>query len=312
MIAKVASNIKTAQSIQKEHYDKKHQRQEFNVGDQVLLKNLVREDRKGGRFTERRTGPYTVAEVCGKNTYLLSDQSKVLKKKVNSKNLTRYIVQPSSRSKKHKANEEPQGAPAPKRTRLEKNPRPVAGNSPEITQSIPADCISITPVCEDWQKFHSGQLNLDFVSSTRIKHGSSACNIPTNQPLKTCRIEPDGNCLFRSFSQILTGTQENNSQLRAIIVSFILDNGSLLQSVCTNVEEHINTSKMANHGTWGTEIEIFAMATILNCRIYVYSKHGKDNNWLEYKRLKTDMKDIHADEVIMISNMSHHYEPAIC
>ena len=42
MIAKVASNIKAAQTIQKKHYDRKHQSQEFNAGDQVLLKNPVR------------------------------------------------------------------------------------------------------------------------------------------------------------------------------------------------------------------------------------------------------------------------------
>ena len=174
------------------------------------------------------------------------------------------------------------------------------------------DSITVTPVCEDWQKYHSGQLNLDIVSSTRIKHGSGTCTIAINQPLKTCRIEPDGNCLFRCFSQILTGTQENHGKLRAMIVSFILDNGSLFHSVCSSVVEHINTSKMAHLGTWGTEIEIFAMATILNSRIYVYSKCGEAKKWLEYKPLNTDVKGIHAYEVLMIRNLSNHFEPAIC
>lgn len=237
----------------------------------------------------------------------------MLKKKVNSTNLTRYIEQPSSPSKKHKTSEEPEDAPAPKRTRLlEKNSsKPVIDNSPEITQSISTYSITVTPFCEDWQKYHSRQLNLDFVGSTRIKHGSGPCSRPINQPLGTCRIKPDGNCLFRSSSQILTGAQESHSLLRAITVSFILENVSLFQSVCSSVVEHINTSKMAHLGTWGTEVEIFAMATILNSRIYVYSKYGNDNKWLVYKPLKTDMKDIHADEVIMISNLSHHFEPAI-
>jgi len=112
-----------------------------------------------------------VAEVCGKNTYLLSDQNKVLKKKVNSTNLTRYIQQPPSPGRKHKTSEEPEGAPAPKRTRLleKKSSRPVIDNLPEITQSMSTDSITVTPVCEDWQKYHSGQLNLDIVSSIRIK-----------------------------------------------------------------------------------------------------------------------------------------------
>ena len=68
-LAKVSTNIEAAQKVQKENYDKKHEKQEFSVGNRVLLKNLIRQDRKGGRFTERRTGPYTIAEVCSINTY---------------------------------------------------------------------------------------------------------------------------------------------------------------------------------------------------------------------------------------------------
>jgi len=122
-------------------------------------------DRKGGRFTERRTGPSTVAEVCGKNTYRLSDQ-----KKVNSTNLTRYVEQSSSPIKKHKTYEGPQSAPAPKRTKLleKTSSKPVVDNSLEITQSMSTDSITVTPVCEDWQKFHSKQLNFDFERSTKF------------------------------------------------------------------------------------------------------------------------------------------------
>lgn len=183
------------------------------------------------------------------------------------------------------------------------------GNLRRALFAMSTDSITVIPVCEEWQKCHSNQLNLDFVRSNGIKHGSGTFNIAINQSLKTCRITPDGNCLFRSFSQILTGTQENHDLLRATTVSFMMANASLFENVCSSVEEHISTSKMAQLGNWGTEVEIFAMATILNCRIYVYSKCGNDNQWLEYKPLKTDTEDIHTDEVVMISNLSHHFEP---
>ncbi|XP_068224267.1 uncharacterized protein [Palaemon carinicauda] len=63
MLSKVTANINTAQQTQKMQYNKRREHPSYNVGDIVLLKNLVRVDRKGGRFQERRTGPYNVSET---------------------------------------------------------------------------------------------------------------------------------------------------------------------------------------------------------------------------------------------------------
>ena len=69
---------------------------------------------------------------------------------------------------------------------------------------------------------------------------------------------------------------------------------------------------MANLGTWGTEVEIYAMATILNTRIFVFGNYGHVNKWLEFKPLPTNSNDldVHSNEVILMNNLSHHYEPA--
>ncbi|CAI9724234.1 Hypothetical predicted protein [Octopus vulgaris] len=63
MISRDVSNIRIAEPIQKEQCDRKYEQQQISIGNKVLLKNLIREDRKEGHFMERRTGPYTVAEV---------------------------------------------------------------------------------------------------------------------------------------------------------------------------------------------------------------------------------------------------------
>lgn len=65
---------------------------------------------------------------------------------------------------------------------------------------------------------------------------------------------------------------------------------------------------MFKNGVWGTEVEIFAMATILNTSICVYSKYGNAYRWLEYKPLDSCSED-NSRECIMISNVSHHFEP---
>lgn len=268
-----------------------------------MLKNLVRDDRKGGRFIERRTGPYIIAEVCGKNLYILSNQNGLLKKKANSSNLTRYFEQTND-------TRDLQVDPVPKRKSAVLTDKEDEEEI-EVAYSTPFDTLTFTPVCEDWQKFHSSQLKLEYVCSNGINHGLGTRTIGISQPLKTSPIESDGNCLFRAFSHILTGSQESHGEVRAIIISFILKNASLFKSVCPDIAKHIHTSKMDEIGTWGTEIEIFAMATILNTAIYVYSKFGSCKKWLKYEPLTNNLKDYSGcNEVIMLMNLSHHFEPA--
>ena len=90
MFVKVASNIKNAQNVQKQQYDKRHRGSDFKVGDLVKQVNKIRKDRKGGRFTDRFDGPYIVARVLGKNRYKISNGKTVLAKLVNSSNLDHY------------------------------------------------------------------------------------------------------------------------------------------------------------------------------------------------------------------------------
>ena len=337
MLSKVTKNINKAQTRQKAGYDKrrqKAQKKEFSVGDLVLLKNLVREDRKGGKFTERRTGPYSIAKVCGKNTYkLLNKDKEPIKKIANSKNLIVYNQPPLSPGKKQKSggnHEVPKkninvtkidkdNAKAHSNNEQEKSNESDENKSQDLIydNTIPTDCITVTPVCEDWQKMKASEIKLEIKKLNGIKHGSGTITIPKNKPLPTCRTVGDGNCLFRAFSHILTGSQDYHSQIREHIVTFMLDNVLLMESVIHNsipdVVEHITSHQMAELGKWGTEVELAAMATILNCTIFVFSKYGNQTLWLKYKPLKTNTTEVHSDEVIMINNASGvHFEPAIC
>ena len=47
---KVASNIENAQTKQKLYYDHKHTKAEFQLGNQVLLRNMRKLSRKGGKW----------------------------------------------------------------------------------------------------------------------------------------------------------------------------------------------------------------------------------------------------------------------
>ena len=86
-------NIKAAQKKQKRDYDRRHQVPNvIRVGERVLLKNLKREDRKGGKFTHKWVGPYIVNDVNDKNLCSLTNNAgKKLKMRYNVSLLKLYV-----------------------------------------------------------------------------------------------------------------------------------------------------------------------------------------------------------------------------
>ena len=60
--------------------------QKLDIGALVLLRNCVRDGRKGDKLTKRWLGPYRINEHMGKGVYQLENASsgKILKKAFNS------------------------------------------------------------------------------------------------------------------------------------------------------------------------------------------------------------------------------------
>ena len=86
-------NIKKIPEKQKRDFDCRNLSwTNVKVGDRVLLENKRRHDRKGGKFSYRWLGPYTVKALI-KNGLASLESSKgiVLKKKYNSALLKLYI-----------------------------------------------------------------------------------------------------------------------------------------------------------------------------------------------------------------------------
>lgn len=94
-ISRVASDLRKDQSIQKEHYDKNLEQQQFNIENKVLssAQNLIRENIKRRHFTKHRTG-LTNCRSLWQNIYRLSSNNKVLKINVYATKLKRYFEQP--------------------------------------------------------------------------------------------------------------------------------------------------------------------------------------------------------------------------
>ena len=88
---------------------------------------------------------------------------------------------------------------------------------------------------------------------------------------------PDGNCLFRSLSKALLGTEKYHYRIRTRLLGFVYANSNIfmshIQQRCqSDVEVREYCLSMDRNGIWGTEIEILAAATLLQAPIYTYTQ----------------------------------------
>ena len=133
----------------------------------------------------------------------------------------------------------------------------------------------------------------------------------------------DGNCLFRSFSYAIYGSQDMHFDLRNKLVGVLRSNRHKFDHLImqhTSMEQHIK--QMSKLGTWGTQVEIFAMATLYNIPVYVASQHPKSLNysWCKYTPIALDdstsqeifTNDItHVEIIHMNGNHFDTIEPTI-
>lgn len=151
------------------------------------------------------------------------------------------------------------------------------------------------PVNEDWQRLQCERLGLLYCGPNGVTSGGS--NVPLTRPTTFKKIIGDGNCLFRSFSLILTGSEEQHSAVRHAIIQHMRAIGDVLWphqiapllrqirnlgevhldgSVYADVEwvlgieQYIAATRMDQDRAWGSEVEVMALAHLLDTPIYSY------------------------------------------
>jgi hypothetical protein len=93
-------------------------------------------------------------------------------------------------------------------------------------------------------------------------------------------MQADGNCLYRALSKQLANDSEQHGNLRAMLVKFAAHNVRLLKCWVTSspreilqktpevrLKEHLDA--VSKLGSWGTQLEIVAAATLFQVDIYV-------------------------------------------
>ena len=162
-----------------------------------------------------------------------------------------------------------------------------------------------------WQMCLCSLLGLQIVcnlySDLSLARQISAFHPPTAQP-----VIGDGNCLFRAICYPLTGSEDMHLHLRGLICDVIEQNSHFLSVP----QDYIQTSNMRISGVWGTEVEIFAIASLLRCNIYVYSSFGTLNNVHRWLRFEPNLNiPSHITPTAYSFYLNHynqnHYEPVL-
>jgi len=92
------SAIQKAQMKQRVNYNKRHTSSiEYKIGDKVLLRNLTRADRKGGKSSLPWLGPFMLLEISNNNTCVLQLQKGELKQRQNICNIKSFATRETAK-----------------------------------------------------------------------------------------------------------------------------------------------------------------------------------------------------------------------
>ena len=99
---------------------------------------------------------------------------------------------------------------------------------------------------------------------------------PDIHPHTRDMLDQDGNCLFRALSKELTGTERNHRVLRLAIINYMSQNPSISEYAGVgSMVDYLFSSKMGHLGTWGTDMEILTLATMLDIDVVVSAISGR-------------------------------------
>ena len=131
------------------------------------------------------------------------------------------------------------------------------------------------PVDADWQRTTCRSLGLRYCGSNDVALGGP--DICLTSPLTLRPIIGNGNCLFRTFSFIITGEEEQHMVIRQAIVQHMRSISQLLwgahvssTSYPGGIEQYITKNNIDCVGTWGTDVEMLTLAHLLDTAILSY------------------------------------------
>ena len=126
-----------------------------------------------------------------------------------------------------------------------------------------------------WQHEKCDELGLTFHREIHTEKGGEDVHLHGPDLTTVVRIVGDGNCLFRCFSYIITGSQDQHFEIRTAIVSHMrhiapyLENAQCVE-MGSSIEEYTSNTSIDEVNSWATTNEMSVLAHLLKCNIYSY------------------------------------------
>ena len=214
----------------------------------------------------------------------------------------------------------PKSTAPPTKDSSSKLPADKTGESDVAVVGEDVEKFTFHSVGVEWQKSTCATLGISFEKSNGVQVGGS--DVPLTPPdlHNVKNIAPDGNCMFRSLSYVLTGSEDHHQMVRAKIVEHAKSAPSdILGHIrckpdhknCKSVSEYILNSRMDSDCTWGTDIELLLFGHMTRSCVYSYSvATGK---WQRYAPQDFD-KNVHVkigQQAIYLLHQPAHYEVVI-
>ena len=165
------------------------------------------------------------------------------------------------------------------------------------------------PVSGEFQRYLCSLMKIPLI----FRRNENMSKPLLDSPTKLCRITGDGNCLFRALSYFLTGRQAYHMILRQKIVDHMHTIEHVLRPhMNCSADVYLATTNMTSSGVWGTDIEIFAAASLFNVDIYVYSQFGNIYKWSKFSRSMLDRFSVPSEMGIYLQNLTGvHYDAVL-
>ena len=169
----------------------------------------------------------------------------------------------------------------------------------------------------DGQKRACELLNLMYRRPSGVTPGGPDVLLTSPNMPTLMNTEPDGNCMFRAFSMILTGTQRQHNFVRSQIDAYLKAHADLFlrnlgcfdSAVYKTMEEYL-TTRDRDYAGWGSQAELYAMALMLNRCVYTFCEgRATIRGWLCHcpSHVNRDIDPPDHEQGLYLYHTGNHY-----
>ena len=156
-------------------------------------------------------------------------------------------------------------------------------DSVHVVDSMDKPPVYFKPLTDEDRQICALKFNMVITTKTHPVKFTGIGKLCPYPPVITQAANPNGACLFNSFSMLLAGRDTYSAIICHIVCNYISNPvkynwlKTYLPSNYKSGKDYIVASNMHNFPTWGTEVELIALAQISGFDIYVYTQN---NGWL--------------------------------